>query len=301
MEREELETLIDRMLEGDEEARQALLDHIMRQSEGIRVLAMEALRDGGEQTREQLLLTLAHDASLVIGRGRARRRPRPERRLDDDEMEGLHPVAREAAREWTAAHAPSAPPPALLDRLRDPDRFERARAARELGEFDHPDAVAALVELLRGDDKIVAAGAIEGLQAIGPAAEEALIPLLDAPSTQSRWHAAKALSTISGAAAAPALVRRLEDPEYGTRWLAAEGLVHAGRDALVPLLERLVESERPSAWLRGGAWHVLQKIRSGDDEADRRLRALGAEIRRAGGDVAAPARAELNRLQARRR
>src|SRR5690349_9493885 len=97
MERERLAHLLDRMADGDMDAHQTLLDYIMQQPEGIRVLAFEALQDGGENTYEQLMLTLADDPNLVAHSARGRQGEEQSERLSE-----LHLIAQQAEREWQA-------------------------------------------------------------------------------------------------------------------------------------------------------------------------------------------------------
>lgn len=293
MDRLELETLLDRIAEGDAEAELTLIEHIMEQPEGIRVLALEALRDGGDATREQLLLTLADDPDLVM---RARPRRRYETPIDDEVLDEAHPIARQAAREWERETLAPPPPPALLEQLAGGDRFRAAEAARALAGHAPAASVPPLVARLLEDDRVVATAAIEALQEIGGPAVPALLEALEQAGSQARWNIVKTLSTIGSARAVPALVATLEDPNYGTRWLAAEGLVNSGRAALRPLLTRLAE-RKPSAWLTQGAWHVLNKLRLDDDRERERLRALGVELKRASAAaIPALARAALESL-----
>ncbi len=291
MERRALEELLDRVSEGDEEARQTLLAHIAEQPEGIRVLAYEALKDGGEETYDQLLLTLADDPDLVI---RPSHRNQPI--TQDADMEGMHLIAQQAGREWQARAGTQQAPAALIEQLRSGERTARAQAARTLGEHRDPAAVEPLIQAIRSGDRQLAGAAVEALQAIGEPAGPALAQALSDPDEQVRWHAAKALSTIGASSAAPALVVTLEDSNYGTRWLAAEGLARLGRPAIVPLLRRLAD-EKGSAWLRQGAWHVFNKLELMDDNARREWKTFGAELRRSSGSaVPNMARQALRRL-----
>lgn len=277
MDRQELEALLDRIADGDAEAELTLIEHIMEQPEGVRVLALEALRDGGDATREQLMLTLADDPDLVI---RSRPRRRYHAPIDDEALDEAHPIAQQAAREWERETTAPTPPPALLDQLGGDDRFRAAEAARALAGYAPAASVPPLVARLLEDDRVVATAAIEALQEIGEPAIPALLEALEGADAQARWNIVKALSTIGSARAVPALVAALQDPNYGTRWLAAEGLVSSGRAALRPLLTRLAE-RKPSPWLTQGAWHVLNKLHLDDERERERFRALGVELKRA--------------------
>ncbi|MDQ4076364.1 MAG: HEAT repeat domain-containing protein, partial [Chloroflexota bacterium] len=233
MERAELEALLDRIAEGDEEATEKLLEYISEQPEGIQILAHEALKYGGQDTREQLVFTLADDPDLVV-RPPRRSEPLPQ----DADLSELHPIAQQAGAEWQARVSPQRAPQELLDRLRSGERRERIQAARTLGEYRDPATVQSLMEAIRSGDRQVAMAAVQALQEIGPPAVPTLIDALSDRDEQVRWHAAKALNTIGDERAVPALVQALEDPNYGVRWLAAEELARIGRPAIVPLLRR---------------------------------------------------------------
>ncbi|MGH2544151.1 MAG: HEAT repeat domain-containing protein [Ardenticatenaceae bacterium] len=291
MEKAKLVALLERIGEGDESARDVLLDYINQQPEGIRVLAYEALRDGGEDTADQLILTLADDPDLVV-RPSARSEPIP----DEADLSEWHPIAQYAGQEWQARVGARTAPGELLQQLQSADRGARIQAARALGEYQDPATVAALVDAIRSGDRRIAAAAVESLQAIGGPAVLALIETLTASDEQVRWHAAKALSPSGDARAVPALLDALEDKNYGIRWLAAEGLARIGRPTIVPLLRRLAE-RKASAWLKQGAWHVLNKLDLTDDGERAHYRQLGGEIRRSSaGTLPSLTRRELKRL-----
>lgn len=282
MERERLAYLLDRVGEGDVGAHQELLDHIMRQPEGIRVLALEALQEGGEDTYEQLMLTLADDPHLTIRSG-----PRP--------TEGKAALASQPRSEPSApvgAHGPQA----LRDTLRSGERAARVQAARQLGGYTDLETIAALLGAIRAGDKQVAAAAVEALQAIGSPAIPALMDALRDQDDQVRWHSAKTLSTVATTSAVEGLLDALDDNNYGVRWLAAEGLVHAGQAAIAPLLRRLAET-KASAWLRQGAWHVLNKANVSGEEARQHYKELASRIKRSSAATFPDlARQELRRL-----
>src|SRR5687768_13834361 len=215
MEKARLVGLLERIGEGDEQAQDELLDYIARQPEGIRVLAHEALRDGGEDTFNQLILTLADDPDLIIRHSR-RNEPIP----DDTDFSDWHPVAQRAGQEWQAKVGGQSAPEELLNRLKRAERSTRIQAARSLGEYRDLATISALVEAIRGGDRQVAAAAVESLQQIGQPATLILLDALTDRDDQVRWYAAKTLSTIGDERAAPALVTSLEDENFGTRWLA---------------------------------------------------------------------------------
>lgn len=267
MEREKLAKLLARVAAGDGEAQQALLTYIMAQPEGVRVLALEALETGGEAGYEQLMLTLADDPELTVRSGSP-----------------------------ASAGESSGVPGSLLEQARGGERQGRIRALRALADYEDPALLPVLMAAIRSEDRQVATAAVESAQALGAMAVPALVELMESPDEQVRWHAAKGLSLLADARAVPALVRALEDKNSGTRWLAAEGLARAGRATLIPLLRRLAEG-KPSAWLRHGSWHVLNKIELPSEEEQAHYKQLADNLKR-GSAATLPtlARAELRRL-----
>ena len=75
--------------------------------------------------------------------------------------------------------------------------------------------------------------------------------LLNSPSKDARWGAAKALGEI------PALLDALEDRNSDVAWLAAVALKGLGREAWKPVLQRLVERGVDSVAVRDGVHHVF--------------------------------------------
>ncbi|MGB0386400.1 MAG: HEAT repeat domain-containing protein [Ardenticatenaceae bacterium] len=291
MKRERLEDLLERISEGDRTAHEELLAHIMQQPEGIRVLAFEALNDEGEDTYEELMLTLADDPNLI------EYYPAPRQPLDEEAFDSLHIIAQMTENEWRkAAGMGRQPAQPLLDRLRNGERRERIQAARELATYNDSTAIGALIRAIRAGDRLVSAAAVEALQEIGTLAIPALVDAMKDRNEQVRWHAAKALSTTANEEAVPALIPALQDKHYGVRWLAAEGLVCAGRATLIPLFRRLAEGEITS-WVRQGSSHVLKKIDVPDDKQRRRYKELAKELKRASSStIPNMARQELRRL-----
>jgi HEAT repeat protein len=281
VEREKLAYLLDRVADGDEQANRELLDYIMQQPEGIRVLAFEALEQGGDDTYDQLMLTLADDPSLVV---RSRRAPAAAPQTPDEQQIPQPSGAKEA-------------PPDLLATLQRGARAPRIQATRALGQYSDPKTIAALVDAVQSGDRMVAAAAVEALQEIGGAAVPSLVEALNAAKdSQVRWSLVKTLSTIGDERAVPGLIQALQDANYGTRWLAAEGLARVGQPTLVPLLRRLAD-EKSSAWLKESAWHVLNKIRLRDAEERAYYKQFGAEIKRtSAANIPHLVRQELRRL-----
>ena len=81
--------------------------------------------------------------------------------------------------------------------------------------------------------------------------------LLNSPSKDARWGAAKALGEILAPGAIPALLDALEDRNSDVAWLAAVALKGLGREAWKPVLQRLVERGVDSVAVRDGVHHVF--------------------------------------------
>jgi HEAT repeat protein len=289
MNRQELEALLDRVARGDEAADDALLAYIAEQSPGIQTLAIEALRDGGADMREQLILTLADDPALNI-RSTPRATPAPEA----SDLEGAYPGGQSR---------PAPPPPAdegrapgeLLVRLKSSDPNERIEAVHAAAGYEDARMVPALMDALASDNRHLAGAAEQALRRQGGMAVPALTEMLQSGDQQARWHAARVLSHTADQRAIPALIGALEDGNYGTRWLAAEALVRLGKPVLSPLFQRLAEEEKVGAWLKQGVFHVLNKIKLQKDEAH--YREVAREVRNASaGVIPTVARRELDRL-----
>lgn len=177
---------------------------------------------------------------------------------------GLHdaqPAVRQAAARLLGARRCSQATEALIATLGDDTGEVQRASAAALEEIGDAAAVGPLVRALQSDDGLLRESAREALITFGDLAVAALTELLTDPDDHLRWEATKALSEIGEPAAAPALVRRLEDENGGIRWLAADALINIGRPALRPLFQALAEHSE-SAWLRGGAHHVLRGLAS---------------------------------------
>lgn len=291
MKKERLVGLLDRIGDGDKAAHEELLVYIMRQSEGIQTLAFKALDDGGDETYEQLILTLADDPDLI------QRYPTVRTALDGEMLDDLHIIAQMTEQEWfKMVGFEQKPPQELLDQLRHANRGLRIQAVRQLASYDDSTSINALIDVIRAGDRLVSATVIESLQEIGPVTIPALAEIMKDSNEQVRWHAAKALSAMANKDAVPALIPALQDKHYGVRWLAAEGLAHAGQAALVPLLRRLTQGEITS-WMRQGAWHALNKLDIPDDKKRRRYKEFAHRLKHANAaTIPTLARQELTRL-----
>ena len=81
--------------------------------------------------------------------------------------------------------------------------------------------------------------------------------LLNSPSKDVRWGAAKALGEILDPGSIPALLDALEDRNADVAWLAATALNKLGQEAWKPVLQRLVERGVDSVAVRNGVHHAL--------------------------------------------
>ena len=133
-----------------------------------------------------------------------------------------------------------------------------------------------LIAGLAAKDGVTRQHARHQLEAMGAAAESALVDALGSGQERVRWEAAKALTRVATGQAAEALIPRLGDDNHGIRWLAAEALLRtgaAGAEALLTtLMTRADEQEVDRVALREGAHHVFH------DEKDPALRAVLAPV-----------------------
>jgi len=120
--------------------------------------------------------------------------------------------------------------PGLVERLKDPDRRARNRAARLLVELgvDAEAAIGALIEVMgRDEHSYIRENAAKALGWIGPAAKAAvpnLVKTLRYDRILPRQAAAEALGLIGDAAALPALEAALNDEGDRVRKAAAEAI-----------------------------------------------------------------------------
>lgn len=301
MTRDEIEDLLDRIAAGEPEATQAMFRLLVEQDPATQILFLEAIQDAEDDNlREQLILTLADSqpgrpflrgsAAASPGTADSSQEWQPEAQTEIQQAQGSVPVGTEGTGAVTAASAE------LLHALASPQIGLRIQAAVALGQAREKAAVEPLVRLLSDENRRVAGAAERALEQIGPAGVPALVQALSRGSEQARWHAAKALTVIRDLRAIPAQVEALNDPNYGVRWLAAEGLVAEGPAALAPLLEAL-HSRKPTAWLRQGATHVLNKVAVPNPLLRERLRGAAEQIRRGpAADIPVLARALLQEL-----
>ncbi|MCC5650944.1 HEAT repeat domain-containing protein [Nostoc sp. XA013] len=124
--------------------------------------------------------------------------------------------------------------PPLIEILEDEDTEEELRwyAARTLGEFQHPEAIAPLVELLKTDeDEELKAIAATALGQMGTVAIAALSELLLDEDT--RLLAVRSLSCIPQTETITPLLSVVQDPQAAIRTAAIEAL-SSFHDELVP-------------------------------------------------------------------
>lgn len=108
-------------------------------------------------------------------------------------------------------------------------------AARLLGKFNYPEAIAALVDLLKTtDDEDLANIASNSLAELGKSSIEGLSNLLSIP--ESRVLATTALAKIGTPEAIEPLFRVVNDPDVGVRSSAIEALTSVRDPRIPPLL-----------------------------------------------------------------
>ncbi|MBD2522496.1 HEAT repeat domain-containing protein [Nostoc sp. FACHB-133] len=127
--------------------------------------------------------------------------------------------------------------PPLIDILEDEDAEEELRwyAARTLGEFQHPEAIAPLVELLKTDeDEELKAIAATALGQMGTVAITSLTELLADEDT--RLLAVRSLSCIPQTETITPLLSVVQDPQATIRTAAIEALSSFHDKRIPPIL-----------------------------------------------------------------
>lgn len=127
--------------------------------------------------------------------------------------------------------------PPLTEILEDEDAEEELRwyAARTLGEFQHPDAIASIVELLKNDqDEELKAIAVTALGQMGTVAISSLTELLADENT--RLLAVRSLSYIRHPETIIPLLTVVQDPQAATRTAAIEALSSFHDERVPPIL-----------------------------------------------------------------
>ncbi|MCF2146771.1 HEAT repeat domain-containing protein [Desmonostoc muscorum LEGE 12446] len=137
--------------------------------------------------------------------------------------------------------------PPLIEILKDEDAEEELRwyAARTLGEFQHPDAIASLVELLKNDDdeelKAIAATA---LGQMGTVAITSLTELLLDEDT--RLLAVRSLCCIPQTETIAPLLSVVQDPQAEIRAAAIEALSSFHDERIPPVLLNALDDVAPT-------------------------------------------------------
>ncbi|MCC5609461.1 HEAT repeat domain-containing protein [Nostoc sp. CHAB 5834] len=127
--------------------------------------------------------------------------------------------------------------PPLIEILEDEDAEEELRwyAARTLGEFQHPEAIAPLVELLKTDeDEELKAIAATALGQMGSVAITSLTELLADENT--RLLAVRSLSCIPQTETITPLLSVVQDPQAAIRTAAIEALSSFHDERIPPIL-----------------------------------------------------------------
>jgi HEAT repeat protein len=125
----------------------------------------------------------------------------------------------------------------LIEILEDGEAEVEVRwfAGRILGQFNHPNAIAALVNLLRtAEDEDLAAMAANALSNLGSHAIDALSDLLAEP--ESRWLATTALSQIRRPEIVEPLLNVVRDSDMSVRATAIEALSSFHDSRIPPVL-----------------------------------------------------------------
>jgi HEAT repeat protein len=132
--------------------------------------------------------------------------------------------------------------PPLVEILTDEEAEEELRwyAARLLGEFQHPDAISALVELLKTeDDEDLRAMAVSALGQMGTLAIAALTELLR--DSETRLLAVRSLSLIRHQEVITPLLSVVDDTSVAVRATAIEALGSFHDERVPPVLIRALD------------------------------------------------------------
>lgn len=135
----------------------------------------------------------------------------------------------------------------LIEILEDEDEDEELRwfAVRILGEFNHPDAITALVELLKtSDSEELSAMAAAALGQIGSPAVAALTELLAEEDT--RLLAVRSLSHIRRSETIAPLLSVVQDPQISIRVAAIEALSSFHDSRIPPVLINALDDKASS-------------------------------------------------------
>ncbi len=117
---------------------------------------------------------------------------------------------------------------------------------------------AILVVDLTSQDELRAEAAVAALTDQGEPALDATLPLLESPSSESRWWAVRVLAAIRTPRSAAALTQSLDDPDPLVRHAAAIGLrIQPSIQAAPALVSRLGDRDRLMARLSSDALAAL--------------------------------------------
>ena len=115
---------------------------------------------------------------------------------------------------------------------------------RVLGEFQHPDAVLALVDVLQqSEDEDLRLAVTRALGQMGGEAITALTPLLFEPNTQ--LQAVQALAQMHQPQVISALIRVADTPNINVRTIALEALGRFQDPRIPPLLQQALQDDSP--------------------------------------------------------
>ncbi len=134
----------------------------------------------------------------------------------------------------------------LVELLGDPDSDEELQwfIVQILGQFDHPDAVLALTQLLQSEtDAELCLTAAQMLGQLGPQAIATLTSLLSDPTT--RLPAVTGLAQMYHSQTIPALIQVVDDLQVEVRLTALSALAHFHDPCIPPLLIKGLRDRSP--------------------------------------------------------
>jgi HEAT repeat protein len=136
-----------------------------------------------------------------------------------------------------------APIDSLMSALNDKDEYIRIGAARALASKRDPAAVPRLAQAL-GDPSPYARRQIQqALAAMGAAAEQTVLGLLDDPDPLLRGGAIRVIGHMGLRTALARVIEALGDPNEDVRWGAAEALASIGNESAIPALINSLSDE----------------------------------------------------------
>jgi HEAT repeat protein len=211
---------------------------------------LSALKDPNQEVRFRAACGLreAHDPAVI---------PALTERIQHEEERNVRSIIAEALYRT----ADSAAVPGLLQAIQDETGEVRLYGQRGLVEFGGPEAIRALLEIIRNPSSSGRLGVAEALGNFrdkDPAIVAVLLTVLHDPGDRLRAAGADALGEIADPATVPALIEALQDPDEGVRSSAANALGVIRHVSAIPaLVELLSDVKELVRWRAAEALHGI--------------------------------------------